>query len=100
MRDVSLRKHPREFANSDGLIHRMRITFGGASRAKLNGAEGKKIEGWLSEGSIFRAKATLFDPSGRLVPRTLRTRVYSTCVCTRNTLVGGMFMAQREYSIQ
>lgn len=62
MRDVSLRKHPREFVNSDELIHRMRINFGGASRAKLNDAEGKKIERWLSEGSIFRAKATLFDP--------------------------------------
>ena len=59
---------------TDGLIHRMRINFGEASRAKLNDAEGKKIERWLSEGSIFQAKATVFDPSGRLVPRTLRTQ--------------------------
>lgn len=37
MQDVPLRKHPRDFANLDGLIHRMRINFDGA---KLNDADG------------------------------------------------------------
>lgn len=55
-----------------GLIHWMRINFGEASRAKLNDARGKKIEGWLSEGSIFRAKAAFFDPLGQLMSPTLR----------------------------
>jgi len=89
------RKAPAEIREL-GLIHRMRINFGGASRAKLNDAEGKKIEGWLSEGSIFPSEG---DPL-RSIGTTRAAHTANTITHTHNTLIGWMFMAEREYSIQ
>jgi len=80
-----------------GLIHRNANKFRrGFARAKLNDAEGKKIEGWLPEGSIFRSEG---DPL-RSIGTTRTAHTANTITHTHNTLIGWMFMAEREYSIQ